>query len=259
MLNRRLFLKSLALSTGSLLLHPPSALADSWGYTGKINPENWGKLSPDFQACQNGTEQSPIDLPDAVDLGFKDLAIDYHYSPLTLFNNGLTLRGDYQPGSWIQLGDQAYELLQFHFHSPSEHQIAGKAFDMELHLVHRNQAGALVVIGVLIEKGKQNPMVQKIWDVMPNEVNVEKRIPELQINVEKLLPKDRSFYRYTGSLTTPPCSEGVEWIVMRETIALSPNQISRFQQAFPQNARPIQPMNQRTFKPTLAKASETST
>jgi carbonic anhydrase len=249
MLNRRRFLlKSLALSAGSILLQPSAARADAWGYTGKIKPENWGTLSPDFQACQIGTEQSPVNLPDAVDLGSKDLAIAYQDTPLKLENNGLTLRTDYQPGSWLYLKDQAYQLLQLHFHSPSEHQIAGKAFDMELHLVHRDQAGGLAVIGVFIEKGKENPIVQKIWDAMPNDINTSKSIPDIKINAENLLPKNRSFYRYEGSLTTPPCSEGVEWIVMRSPITLSASQIDRFQQTFAQNARPIQPLNQRSWQ-----------
>jgi carbonic anhydrase len=214
---------------------------------GKNNAENWGTLSPSFQACQDGKEQSPIDLPNAVDLSSQELAIAYHSSPLILLNNGITLQGNCQPGSWLHLNNQSYELLQFHFHSPSEHQIAGKAFDMELHLVHRSLAGALAVIGVLIQKGKENPLIQKIWEAMPNEMNVEKYVPEIEINAEKLLPKDRSFYQYTGSLTTPPCSEGVEWIVMQEAIALSSGQVDRFQQVFARNARPIQPLNQRTL------------
>jgi carbonic anhydrase len=250
MQTRRFFLKSLALSTGSLLIHP-TAFAESWGYTGDTQPENWSTLSPDFQACKNGKEQSPVDLPDAVDLGSKDLAIDYKTSPLVLVNNGLTLRADYAPGSTITLDGQPYDLIQFHFHTPSEHLIAEKPYAMELHLVHRNQAGALAVIGLFIEAGKQNPIVQKIWDVMPDQPNTEKAVRELLVNADRLLPKNRSFYRYQGSLTTPPCSEGVAWIVMREPIALSSKQIARFQQLFDHNARPVQPMNQRSLRSSL--------
>jgi carbonic anhydrase len=250
MLTRRFFLKSLALSSGSLLL-PSPALAESWGYAGDTKPENWSKLSSDFQACKNGKEQSPVDLPDAVDLGSKDLAIAYQDSPLVLVNNGLTLRADYAPGSSITLDGQPYELIQFHFHTPSEHLIAEKPYDMELHLVHRNQAGALAVIGVFIEKGKGNPIVQKIWDVMPNP-NAKEKIANATVNAESLLPKNRIFYRYQGSLTTPPCSEGVEWIVMRQPIALSAEQIDRFQQLFDPNARPVQPMNQRHLRSSMS-------
>lgn len=249
-LNRRLFLRSLLLSTGSLLL-PQPAQANSWSYTGKTDPESWGTLSPTFQACKNGKEQSPINLPDAVALDSRELAIAYHSSPLTLLNNGITLQGNYKPGSWLHLNNQAYELLQFHFHSPSEHQVAGKAFEMELHLVHRSPAGALAVIGVLIQAGKRNPVIQRIWDEIPGAMNVEKYVPEIEINAEKLLPQDRNFYQYTGSLTTPPCSEGVQWMVMREAIALSSGQIDRFHQVFARNSRPIQPLNQRTFPTAL--------
>jgi carbonic anhydrase len=250
MQTRRFFLKSLALSTGSLLIQP-IALAESWGYTGDTKPENWSKLSPDFQTCKNGNAQSPVDLPDAVDLGSKDLAIDYKDSPLVLVNNGLTLRADYAPGSTITLDGQPYDLLQFHFHTPSEHLIAEKPYAMELHLVHRNPAGVLAVIGVFIEQGQQNPIVQKIWDVMPDQPDTEKAVRELTVNADRLLPKHRTFYRYQGSLTTPPCSEGVEWIVMREPIALSVAQIDRFQQLFDPNARPVQPMNQRQLRSSL--------
>lgn len=216
-----------------------------WGYIGEKGPENWGTLSSDFEVCQSGKSQSPVNLESAVDADLPDLKINYKDTPLRIVNNGHTIKVNYQPGNILTLDGEPYELLQFHFHLPSEHKVEGKALPMELHLVHKSEKGALAVIGVFLKQGKPNPTLQKIWQAMPMKESREKTVSNVNINVFDLLPEDKDYYRYFGSLTTPPCSETVNWIVLKEPVEISSPQVKKFAKVFPMNARPVQQVKRR--------------
>jgi len=253
-LNRRQLLKLLgmtALGTSvSSYVTSPAAATTNWGYIGKQGPEYWGKLSPDFQLCYTGKRQTPIDLQTANVKSIdnknpESLVVKYQPTPLNLINNGKTIQINYQPGSFIESDRQVYQLLQFHFHHPSEHRLNGEEYDMELHFVHRSQAGNLAVVGVFLKAGEFNPNLQTIWDALPQTQGEEKQAKDT-INASSLLPTERRFLTYSGSLTTPPCSENVMWYVMETPIEVSSGQIAKFTQLFPDNARPIQALNQRT-------------
>ena len=216
-----------------------------WGYIGKKGPENWGNLSSNFYTCRLGSNQSPINLESAVNADLAPLKFDYKDTPLRIINNGHTIQVNYNPGSILTLDDELYELLQFHFHNPSEHRVRGKAFPMELHLVHQSKKGSLAVIGIFLQKGETNRILQQIWQEMPMKKGSEKTLSNIKINAANLLPKNKDYYRYYGSLTTPPCAETVNWIVLKEPVEISTQQIQKFAKVFPMNARPIQQVKRR--------------
>ncbi|RMF24467.1 MAG: carbonic anhydrase family protein [Cyanobacteria bacterium J083] len=235
------------------LFYAPAILAGedspSWSYGGADNPTQWGRLGDDFAACELGRDQSPIDINIDEAIKSTPAKIEFNYSsvPLVVVNNGHTAQVNYQPGSSVKIDGEEYELLQFHFHTPSEHTVSEKASAMELHLVHRNSKGELAVIGVMMEEGLANPFIDKIWQHIPLEPRVNE-VEKMTFNAQDLLPKDISYVSYAGSLTTPPCSEGVKWHVLTEAIEVSPTQIANFQKLYQVNARPIQPLNGRTIK-----------
>ena len=250
---RRQLLKLLGMSIlgtsfSNCVTAPARATSLSWGYIGKAGPEHWGELSPDFQLCQIGKQQTPIDLQivDVKNAISQDLlSINYQPTALRLINNGKTVQVNYQGGSYLKYGQQNFELLQFHFHHFSEHRLNGKIYDMELHLVHRSQNGNLAVMAVFLQTGQFNPTLQIIWDAIPQQQGVEKRIEDINIDASQFLPAQQRFLVYSGSLTTPPCSENVLWCVMETPIEASRAQIEQFSQSFPPNARPLQPLNNR--------------
>lgn len=220
--------------------HPPH-----WSYEGATGPAKWGQLSPDFRTCAIGTEQTPIDLTAAIQARSGPVAISYQKMPLRVINNGHTIQVNASPGSKLQINGTTYELLQFHFHHPSEHLLAGKTFDLECHFVHKSTAGALAVVGVFIKPGAANPSLVPIWQAMPDEERPEKFVADVTIDTDGLVPTDHAYFRYMGSLTTPPCSEGLTWTVFRSPVEASAEQIRRFAALFPMNARPPQPLNRR--------------
>ncbi len=232
-------------------LSPLIVLADEvqphWGYDGTANSTAWGKLSTDFSKCELGVEQSPIDIKGAVTGSSMPIVFNYRSSPLLVVNNGHTIQVNYAPGSSISIDGEKYALLQFHFHTPSEHQIAGKAAAMEVHLVHRNPAGKLAVVGVMMNKGKEQELIGQIWQGIPPSGKT-KKIASNTINVASLLPANKSYYAYAGSLTTPPCSEGVKWYVFTTPISISDRQVRQFEQIYQVDARPIQPINNRQIE-----------
>ncbi len=238
---------SILISIAGFLL-PVSILADSlessWGYGGATNPQAWGKLSPEFGKCAVGMEQSPIDIKGSVKGNSAPIIFNYGSSPLVVVNNGHTIRIDYAPGSSISIDGEQYDLLQFHFHTPSEHQIDGMAAAMEVHLVHRNLANELAVVGVMMNTGKEDPLINTIWRQVPpsGQTNIVKNTT---INAANLLPTHKSYYSYVGSLTTPPCSEGVKWYILKSPISMAVEQLDRFKTFYPVDARPIQPLNDR--------------
>lgn len=234
-----------------------------FGYSGSIGPAFWGELDDAWALCADGLEQSPIDIRAlaAQMHDGDDLTVDYHASPIEFVNNGHTVQMNYEPGSSITLGGEEYELLQFHFHTPSEHTLGGGAtFPLELHLVHRSTSGELAVIGVMIREGELNralPSTRRLRQYLPTAEGVVIHIGERSLNAAGLLPDDLTSYRYGGSLTTPPCSEGVRWIVLATPIELSRGQVRAIRNALGQlayasaegtNARPTQPLNGRTVE-----------
>lgn len=216
-----------------------------WGYIGATGPEAWGKLAPEYQACQAGTQQSPIALEQAIKADLAEFALNYQSIPLTILNNGHTVQVNAIAGNTLTLDGEVFELKQFHLHHPSEHTLNGKPFPMEAHFVHANAKQELAVVGVFLQAGAANPVWQTVLSAMPPQPTPAKTIGKTQIDLKQLLPSDRAFFRYFGSLTTPPCSEIVRWVVMETPVTLSQSQIQQFSALFPLNARPVQAMNRR--------------
>ena len=228
--------------------------AVEWGYTGEIGPAHWGNLSPEFAACKLGKAQSPIDLTGDAQPRPHDLAFHYTPAPLEIANNGHTIQVDYAPGSTLVSGGREYALLQFHFHRLSEHTRDGRPADLEMHLVHQDAAGNLAVVGVFLNAGRRNEALAPVWAHAPAAQGGKRRAAGAAIDAADLLPAELSYYSYVGSLTTPPCSEGVRWFVLSSPVEVSPAQLARFAALYPDNARPIQPLNGRPvfFSPATA-------
>jgi len=217
-----------------------------WSYKGEGGPEHWGSISGDYAACSQGKTQSPIDISGAKDEALTDIAFAYKPSKINILNNGHTIQVNYDEGSSITLNGAQYNLAQFHFHDPSEHTVNGKPFAMEMHLVHKNAKGELAVVGVLIKEGRKNAALAEAWKNLPGKAD-EKKTLTTGINAEDILPKDHTYYNYSGSLTTPPCSEGVNWLVLKTPIEMSKAQIKAFKKIVHANARPVQPLGSRSI------------
>ena len=217
-----------------------------WGYSGDQGPANWGRLSPDYALCADGSAQSPIDIRDASELDLVDIAFDYGETENNIFNNGHTIQVNTDAGSYIIYNGIRYDLLQFHFHLPSEHTINGEAAAMEIHFVHQDgNSGALAVVGVMLRQGEtHNEPYAAVFDHLPAEVG-EAQARGDAIALESLLPAERRFYTYQGSLTTPPCSEIVRWLLLATPLELSAAQIAAFAEIYEGNARPPLPRGQR--------------
>lgn len=211
-----------------------------WGYTGESGPEHWGELSPEYQLCSMGQTQSPIDLNPAIAADLPDLTLRYQPMPLDLVNNGHTIQMNCAPGSQLMLDGTPFELLQFHFHAPSEHTLQGQPYAMECHFVHRHHdSGALAVVGVWFAAGDANATLAQLWEHLPERANDHLTDPHTIIDPQSLIPTG-DIYRYFGSLTTPPCSEIVHWLVFAQPLSVAANQVSAFLAAVPTNARPTQ-------------------
>lgn len=217
-----------------------------WSYEGDTGPACWGDLSPAFALAKTGKQQSPIDIAGTVAAEGR-LECRYKASKVNLVNNGHTIQQDYEPGSFMKAGGKRYELKQFHFHSGSEHTVDGKRYDMELHLVHANRSGELAVVGVLFEKGADNAFLRELWKWLPKESGQRVVSEKTRINVAAVLPTSKACYVYDGSLTTPPCTEGVGWYVLSRPVSISAAQLDVFQALYKGNYRPVQPLNGRTL------------
>lgn len=224
--------------------------AHHWSYSGEGGPEHWGSLDSKFAACETGQAQSPIDIKTATKAELPALQFDYHPSPLTIVDNGHTIMVTYAPGSTLKVGDKVYELKQFHFHHPSEEQIHDKPGDMVAHLVHQDSEGRLAVVAVLLKSGSPNSVLDVLWSHLPKEKDQPISVPGVSINVKDLLPTALGYYTYPGSLTTPPCTEGVRWFVLKQRVEVSPEQLQAFAKLYPDNARPVQPLHGRTVQET---------
>lgn len=217
----------------------------SWTYSGEHGPEHWGDLSSEFSACAIGKAQSPIDIRNPRSAQLPPIKFSYRASPLKIINNGHTIQVNYAPGSTISVGSETYELKQFHFHHPSEEKINGQSYPMGVHLVHQNKAGKLAVVALLIEEGEANQLISTLWDNLPPEEGKELDLHRVKVDVTHLLPASRKYYIFSGSLTTPTCSEGVTWYVLQMPTPTSSAQISKFAAIYPLNSRPVQPLNDR--------------
>ena len=237
----------------SLAAAPVHGAEDAhWSYAGANGPAKWGALEKGFVQCKLGQVQSPIDIPDAKarkgDL--PALLFNYRPSPLKIIDNGHTIQVNYAPGSFVTVEGKRYELVQFHFHKPSEEKIDGKGHDMVAHLVHLGPGGKFAVIAVLLDSGKENSLIKTLWDNLPKEKGKEVAVDAVKINALGLLPDSKGYYTFAGSLTTPPCSEDVTWFVLKTPVQVSADEIARFARAYPMNARPVQPVNDRDIQAT---------
>ena len=224
--------------------------APHWSYEGHGGPAHWASLEPEFASCKIGHVQSPIDIRTKAIKSETLPAIEFAYKPGTarIVDNGHTIQIVPAAGDSISVGGHRYELQQFHFHKPSEESIDGKRRDMVVHLVHKDDAGKLAVVAVLLKAGETNPVIAALWNNLPAHKESEVELKGVQIDPADLLPRDRSYYTFAGSLTTPPCSEGVTWYVLKNPSQVSNGEIARFARAYPMNARPVQPLNGRVVR-----------
>jgi carbonic anhydrase len=220
-----------------------------WSYRGPEGPDHWDEVDKNFATCRVGQHQSPIDIraPKIADL--PPIQFAYRAAPLRIINNGHTIQIDYAPGSSMTVGGRRYELKQFHFHHPSEEKVNGKGYAMVAHLVHAAADGSAAVVAVLLDAGTAaNPLVSRVWQYLPAQEGPEQNHGDVQIDVTELLPADRGYYTFTGSLTTPPCTENVTWLVLKTPEPISQGQADAFGRLYPLNARPTQPLNGRDVR-----------
>ncbi len=215
-----------------------------WGYMGSDAPSLWGSLDPAYEACAAGKKQSPINIAQFAQGQLPAIEMMYKPTSLNVVNNGHTVQVDYAPGSSISLDGKTYQLMQFHFHTPSEHYLDGSPYPMEAHFVHKADDGSLAVIGVMMKVGAHNPVIEGIWQNAPRQEG-RNMVEAVSLDASQLMPSDKGYYKYEGSLTTPPCSEGVKWQVLKTPVELSQEQLQAFQNMFPVNARPVQPLEGR--------------
>jgi len=227
-----------------------ASAAEHWAYTGHSGPAEWGALSPEFATCKLGKHQSPIDIRAAKAADLPAITFHYQPAPLAVIDNGHTIQVNYAPGSWIDVGGARYDLVQFHFHKPSEEKVDGKSHAMVAHLVHKSADGKLAVVAVLLDGGGANATIDTIWKNLPKEKEKQVEVPNTTVDASGLLPKDHGYYTFEGSLTTPPCSEDVRWLVLKAPLRIADAEIADFGKIYPMNARPTQPTNGRSIEET---------
>jgi carbonic anhydrase len=215
-----------------------------WSYHGETGPSHWGDLSSGAPVCKTGARQSPINLVTGqASSPYKPFALDYKKGSFEFVNNGHSIQAAAEPGNTLDYNSSLFTLKQFHFHAPSEHTVDGKSFPLELHFVHASDSGALTVVGVFITEGEKNDALAEAFQNLPE--NDKAAAKKYAVDIPALLPKNQGAFEYIGSLTTPPCSEDVNWVVLRQPITLSKEQIDAFKKLYPDNNRPIQKPNER--------------
>ncbi|ENT8806879.1 carbonic anhydrase [Citrobacter freundii] len=228
---------------------PLTTLATSWGYTGENGPAQWGEISKAYATCQTGINQSPIDIQTATTnkLGLPALSIQYVDGPTRFRSINHTLQATMSryTANYINIDDKIYYLKQLDFHAPSEHTLNGRTYPLELQLVHKNQHGDIAIVAVMFDIDEPNQAIQNLWESFPT--MTDNSMPIFSpVNINQLLPDDKTYWRYSGSLTTPPCTEGVTWAVLKTPVALSAEQLDKFHYIVgPANNRPLQPLNER--------------
>jgi len=240
------WISNIAACFAMLLALPAQAGEGSvhWDYTGELGPEHWGDLSPNFVQCKVGLNQSPINIVDTLDADLPTLELDYNTSTVDLVNNGHTAQANVEPGNYLRVGREVFELIQFHVHTPSEHRINGKSFLMETHYVHRNERGELAVLALLHDEGPRSEALDSFEREIPEEIDKPVAYRESVAGIP-IIRVDKAYYRYNGSLTTPPCSEGVRWYVLKQSSPVSLDQQALYQQLIGDDARGPQPINAR--------------
>lgn len=231
----------------ALLGMPTAAIpaASCWGYSGESAPENWSKLDPAFAACEKGVYQSPINIRNAIKGKLPPLSLSFTAKKNALVHNGHTLQINVADGDKLRLDNQDFTLQQCHFHMPSENLIDGKSYPLEAHFVYRNDQDQLAVVGVMFVKGEANTAIAYLLRNLPRQINVAVPLTAA-FSLASLLPKNKSYYRFSGSLTTPPCTEGVRWLILRQPVELSAAQINAFSAALGiRNNRPVHPLHGR--------------
>jgi carbonic anhydrase len=224
--------------------------AHHWSYSGAGGPEHWSELDPQFAACNTGKYESPIDIKQATGADLPALQFKYGATPASVVDNGHTVMVTYAAGSTLTVGDKKYELKQFHFHHPSEEAIDGRHADMVVHLVHADGDGHLAVVAVMLMRGATNRVLSQIKSKVPAEKEHSAALEERSLNAKDLLPQSLGYYSFPGSLTTPPCSEGVSWYVLKTPVEIAPAELQWFAKLYPSNARPLQPLHGRTILET---------
>ena len=218
-----------------------------WSYEGELGPANWSKINADWGRCAAGNRQSPIDIRDGIKVNLEQINFDYHPSAFNEVNNGHTINVNVGAGNFITVGNETYELQSFHFHRPSEEKINGKGTEMVIHMVHRSAEGKIAIVAVLLERGEPHGLMQTVWDNLPLEKN-DVVAPSVVINPIDALPAKREYFTYMGSLSEPPCTEGVLWLVFKQPRQASPAQMALFSRLYPLNARPVQAVAGRMIK-----------
>lgn len=217
-----------------------------WGYEGENSPSNWGKMKESFKLCSTGRMQTPINIIPTEDVNIKDLGFKYNTNSTNILNNGHTIQVNIDSGSTINIDGTEYELKQFHFHTPSENNINGNKYELEAHFVHISKDGQIAVVGVMFEKGKSNPTIEKIWEKLPIKIDETKDIKLSTEEIKSIMPDNKDYYKFIGSLTTPPCTENVKWNVFKTPLTISEDQVKKFFDIFGHsNSRPIQETNER--------------
>lgn len=265
----------LAISFNTSAATDDSGVKIQWSYKGNLGPARWGQLDPGFKLCAEGRDQSPINIKIKKNVKPSDSVLTVHYEKngMDIIDNGstsitlgntqyivndghsiqLNFSGN-QNREWISYAGKQYKLIQFHFHSPSENQINSVSYPMEIHFVHQGMDGKAVAMGVFVKAGKENPELQKIIAHIPTEKGKEFIIKDTDIDPSSLLPEQKNYYSFRGSLTTPPCVEGVQWIVMANPVTASPAQILILRRAAGgENARPVQPLHHRPITYSVEK------
>ncbi|MDH5757332.1 MAG: carbonic anhydrase family protein [Nitrospinota bacterium] len=217
-----------------------------WSYSGATGPEHWGDLDPQWAACKSGTNQSPVDITDPVTHASADMEFHYKASAGTVMNNGHTIVFTPTDGGYILVSGKQYNLLQFHFHTPSEHLVNGSAYRMEGHLVSQAADGNYAVVGVFYDSGNGNNVVETVFGAVSDTENHETAVTA-EVDANGLLPSGMAYYRYSGSLTTPPCTEGLVWSVFETPSTAAETDIQKMENLYGGNARPAQNLNGRTI------------
>ena len=221
-----------------------------WTYEGEFGPQNWSKINAAWAACNTGNRQSPIDLRDGIKVDLEQINFDYHPSSFNEIDNGHTIQVNVAGGNFLSVGGTTYELQQFHFHRPGEERINGKGTEMVVHLVHKSYDNKIAILAVLLERGDANPMIQTVWNNLPLEKHMTVT-PSIVIDVNEILPARRDYFTYMGSLSEPPCTENVLWLVMKQPMTASPQQMALFSRLYPFNSRPVQQANGRMIKESM--------
>jgi carbonic anhydrase len=219
--------------------------AASWSYSGDDGPEHWGQLDEAYELCGAGKRQSPVDLAEHNAIGDLMVSVDWDPAPLNLQNNGKTVQANFQRGSYMTSGTRVFNLVQVHFHTPSEHTLDGETYPLVAHFVHATDEGELGVLGVLFERGDANPELQKLIEAARDAGAEARDVEGVEIDPNGMLPDELEVYRYMGSLTTPPCSESVHWHVVEDTVTASGRQIRALENLMGMNARPTLPLHGR--------------